>query len=110
MMLHFDQVDGAGHASGFAATNPNYINAIAAVDAHVGDVLAALRARPDYDEENWLIILTTDHGGIGTSHSGQSSDERTICMALNGPDIPAGVVSEEVIGQPAVAHKTTSCI
>lgn len=104
MMLHFDQVDGAGHASGFSATNPNYINAIAAVDAHVGDVLSALRARPDYDEENWLIILTTDHGGIGTSHGGQSADERTICMALNGPDIPAGVVSEEVIGQPAVAH------
>lgn len=104
MMLHFDQVDGAGHASGFSASNPQYLHAIGTVDAHIGEVLSSLRARPQYEDENWLIILTTDHGGIGTNHGGQTTDERQICMVLNGPEIAPGVVSTESIGQPAVAH------
>ncbi|MCU0797605.1 MAG: alkaline phosphatase family protein [Akkermansiaceae bacterium] len=103
LMLHFDQVDGAGHASGFSASNAAYLQAISNVDQHVGEVMAAVRARPEYEDENWLVVVSTDHGGLGLSHGGQSQEERNIMMVLHGPDIPAGVVSRESVGQPALA-------
>ena len=33
LMLHLDQVDGAGHASGFSADNPDYLKALVKVDS-----------------------------------------------------------------------------
>ncbi|WP_367873705.1 alkaline phosphatase family protein [Luteolibacter sp. Populi] len=92
LFLHFDQVDGAGHASGFSTTVPSYMSAISAVDAHVGDVLAAIAARPSRASEEWVVVLTTDHGGTtGGSHGGQSEGERTIPFIISGNGIPAGL-------------------
>lgn len=91
MFLHFDQVDGAGHANGFSTTVPAYMTAITSVDTLIGNVLTALTSRPQYASEQWLILLTTDHGGIGTSHGGQSLEERTIFFIVSGGGVPVGV-------------------
>lgn len=104
LMLHFDQVDGAGHSTGFSSGNPNYMTALANVDAHIGDVLTTLMARPNYSAEEWLIFASTDHGGNGTSHGGQSAAERDIFILVNGPGVPAGRVTTEAVGQPALAQ------
>ncbi|WP_035600444.1 alkaline phosphatase family protein [Haloferula sp. BvORR071] len=102
LFLHFDQVDGAGHSSGFSTSVPSYMSAITAVDVHVGDVLAAIAARPQRAAEQWVVVLTTDHGGTtGGSHGGQSIDERTIPFIVSGNGIPAGV-STASPGQAAV--------
>ncbi len=91
MFLHFDQVDGAGHASGFSTAVPAYMTAITSVDALIGNVLNALASRPQSASEQWLILVTTDHGGTGTSHGGQSVDERTIFFIVSGGGVPVGV-------------------
>ncbi|RYZ55547.1 MAG: T9SS type A sorting domain-containing protein [Sphingobacteriales bacterium] len=88
LFIHYDEVDATGHGSGFNTTNPAYINAIQGVDAEVGEVLTALYARPNYANEDWLIMLTTDHGGIGTSHGGNSNTERHIWWVAAGQSIP----------------------
>lgn len=92
LFLHFDDVDHAGHASGFSPANAAYIATIESVDAHVGTLLRALdtrrRAQP---LEDWLVIVTTDHGGTGTSHGGSSAVERRTFVILNGPNVPRGV-------------------
>lgn len=91
MFLHFDQVDGAGHANGFSTTVPSYMTAITNVDTLIGNVLTAVTSRPQYASEQWLILLTTDHGGTGTSHGGQSVEERTIFFIVSGGGVPVGV-------------------
>jgi len=78
IFLQFDDVDHAGHASGFSMNVPAYMAAIEAVDRFVGYIMAALKSRPNYAGEDWLIIGSTDHGGIGTSHGGASFVERNI--------------------------------
>ena len=78
MFTYFDHVDLTGHSSGFSPTNPAYNQAIDTVDRQIGVVMAALRARPTYAQEDWLVLLTTDHGGIGTGHGGFSYTERHI--------------------------------
>lgn len=102
LFLHFDQVDGAGHGSGFSPTNPAYLTAIHNVDTHIGSVIAAINARPQIAQEKWLVILTTDHGGSGTSHGGQSSEERTIPLLVSGSVVNAPHVSKANPGHTAV--------
>ena len=78
MTVYFDAVDLAGHSSGFSPSNGAYINAIESVDAAIGTIITALKNRPTYASEDWLILLTTDHGGTGTGHGGNSVSERHI--------------------------------
>jgi hypothetical protein len=84
LFVYFDECDLTGHSSGFSVTNPAYITAIQTVDGHIGTVIAALKARPDYANEDWVVLLTTDHGGIGTGHGGNSVSERKIWWVGSG--------------------------
>lgn len=70
LFVYFGQVDEFGHQHGFSPQEPEYIQAIERVDAHVGRVLAALYARPKLAEENWLVLVSSDHGGRGKDHGG----------------------------------------
>lgn len=88
LFIHYDETDAAGHSSGFNPNNAQYMNAIQDVDGQIGEVVAKLYARPTYDQEDWLIMLTTDHGGIGTTHGGQSNTERHIWWVASGPSVP----------------------
>jgi hypothetical protein len=65
-------------------------------------VLTALRARPKYADEKWLILATTDHGGRGKNHGGQTPEERTIWMIASGGDAPRGVVLPGPVPQTAI--------
>ena len=78
LFTYFDHVDLTGHSSGFSPANPAYCQAIDTVDAAIGTVMAALRARPTYAQEDWLVLIVTDHGGIGNNHGGFTYDERHI--------------------------------
>ncbi len=96
LFLHFDDVDHAGHAHGYSSSVPEYLAAIEQVDRQLGQVLEALAHRPERSQEDWLILLTTDHGGSGTGHGGQSADERRIWVIAHG----AAVLPREVSPGP----------
>lgn len=88
IFLHFDDVDHAGHGSGFTPNNPNYLSAIEDVDENIGYIVTAINNRPNIANENWVIIISTDHGGINFSHGGTSFEERNIFMIVSGDSIP----------------------
>jgi len=68
MFVYFGQVDEHGHSFGFHPSVPEYISAIERVDTLVGQLLEALRSRPKYTAENWLVLVSSDHGGVGKDH------------------------------------------
>ncbi len=88
LFVYYDACDLAGHASGFSPLNPVYMNALQNVDASFANVLEALYNRPNYANENWLILLITDHGGIGTGHGGGTDEERHIWWIASGTSVP----------------------
>ena len=88
LFIHYDETDATGHGSGFNPNNAAYMNAIQGRDAEIKTVLNALKARPTLANEDWLIMLTTDHGGIGTSHGGNANTERQIWWMAAGSNIP----------------------
>lgn len=94
LFTYYEAVDRAGHASGFSPGNSNYISAIEYVDAQVGILMQALKARPNYANEDWLVLLITDHGGTGLAHGGNSYVERHIWWIASGSAVTAGQISE----------------
>jgi hypothetical protein len=93
LFVYFGNVDIAGHGSGFSPGNSQYIAAAETTDEQIGKVLEAIRKRPQFADEDWMTIVSTDHGGLGTSHGGQSRDERTIFMIVSGGGVKQRVIS-----------------
>ena len=60
---HFTSVDQAGAQYGYDNSVPQYKSAILTFDTYVGEILTALKARPAYAEENWLVVIASSEGG-----------------------------------------------
>jgi predicted AlkP superfamily pyrophosphatase or phosphodiesterase len=58
----FDRIDSEGHAHGFDSNN-SYFNAISATDSLIGPLISAVYAREKTGNEEWMVIVTSDHGG-----------------------------------------------
>ncbi len=102
MFLHYDDVDHEGHTTGFSKTNPAYLTQIQEVDTEIGFVLNALHNRPNYSNENWLILLSTDHGGINTSHGGTSEEERTVFTIAHNKSFVSKQIFPDTVIVPSV--------
>ncbi len=87
VFLDFDDVDHAGHSYGFSPTIPEYIDAVETTDGYVGEILAALHQRPNYLTENWLVLVTPDHGGNLSGHGGSSLEERNTFIIASKPSL-----------------------
>ncbi|MBE6773595.1 MAG: alkaline phosphatase family protein [Ruminococcaceae bacterium] len=78
----YEPTDGTGHGKGFSFNNPEYKEAFRTEDAYALEAINAIKARPTYEKEDWLIVITSDHGGIGTNHGKQSIQERMTFAAV----------------------------
>lgn len=75
-----EHCDSAGHGTGFSNNNPKYVQAFKDADKAAYDIIQAIRARPGYDGEDWLILISSDHGGIDTGHGPQFATCRQIFL------------------------------
>lgn len=86
--VYLGNPDEEAHRHG--ALGPEYRAAIARADRQVAELLAALRRRPSYPREDWLILLSTDHGHRDEGgHGGTSPLEQTIFYLASGPSVKA---------------------
>lgn len=83
VFIVYEDTDSAGHDFGFTFNNPVYKKAFNTEDAYGYEVIKAIEARNTYETEDWLIIVTSDHGGIGTGHGGPSIQERMTYVVMN---------------------------
>ncbi|MDR1463869.1 MAG: alkaline phosphatase family protein [Oscillospiraceae bacterium] len=78
-----EHCDHNGHGSGYGNWNPEYIAAFRAADSEAFQLIQAVKARATFGTEDWLILITSDHGGIGQGHGQQFAVERQIFIASN---------------------------
>jgi len=81
--VYLQYTDDVGHARG---DSPELDAAVEVMDELVGTVWSAVQARATGHDEDWLILITTDHGrdvATGRDHGGQSERERTTWMVTN---------------------------
>jgi predicted AlkP superfamily pyrophosphatase or phosphodiesterase len=107
LFCYFGQVDEHGHQHGFSPDVPEYIAAIERVDALVGTVIDALQRRKNYAAENWLVLVSTDHGGLGTDHKNGRDEPKIIrsFTIVSGPAAKQGKLKEQtyIVDVPVTA-------
>ena len=91
--VHLDHVDVAGHRYGHGS--PEYYASVEEADRLIGLLLAGLDSTGM--SETTTIIVSSDHGGVGTGHGGESMAEVEIPWIISGPSVAAGTVIESPI-------------
>ena len=107
MFVYLGNPDETSHQHGSIGTE--YRDAIALADSHVGMLIDAVRARPGYENEDWLVLISTDHGrSADGGHGGDSPEEMTIFILASGAATvdwpqpgPAHIVD---VAATAIAH------
>ncbi len=84
-----DDTDHAGHDHGFSPDSPEYLAAIEVADGQLGELLAAIE--PRRADEDWLVVVSTDHGGDGDDGHGAQNDAcQTIFGVISGESVAPG--------------------
>lgn len=81
--VYLEFTDDMGHVYG---DSPQFYDAIKKADAQVGRVWQAIKDRQQKFGEEWMIVVTTDHGRsakTGKDHGGQSDRERNTWIVTN---------------------------
>ena len=137
LFLQFDDIDHAGHgetplpigSNGFcpfpdgdtdyrgqtgactaADFNPAYVATLELTDGYIGDILSAVHARPDFLNENWLVLVSADHGGGGmikNQHGFPHAQDRRTFLIVSGPGaraLPAAQLKLVDVAATALAH------
>ena len=85
-----DAPDHGGHGTGFYPFGADYIKLTGESFMRFGKLLEAIKKRPQFKSEDWLIILCSDHGGYGKSHGMRGGQASTVPLLFCAKDIPAG--------------------
>ncbi|WP_312339655.1 alkaline phosphatase family protein [Sphingobacterium sp.] len=96
MIVQFTSLLDAGKKGGFTVSNSDYADALKKVDGYIGEITKGLAARKNYQNENWLIIITSNHGGIGSSYGGNTLQERNTFAIFQNKNFK----SAELTGRP----------
>ncbi len=78
LFMFYDDLDIAGHAGGHTPGNPGYRAELEQIDGQIGLALNAIRNRPTFAQEDWQIVITSDHGGRYAGHGFEAADNYTI--------------------------------
>lgn len=103
---HFTAINAAGAQAGYDNSKPAYKAAIEQFDNQVGQIVEALQARAHYDQENWMVIITSSQGG--DYEIPDSEDDNTIFSnpkANTFTVIYSPKFSTKFIGKPFIGNK-----
>lgn len=81
----FENPDANGHSHGFGDKNYRYVSGICNLDRISFDLLKEIKKRKNFENEDWLIVIASDHGGHGIRHGTQNIQDRTTFLALSKP-------------------------
>ncbi|WP_186758271.1 alkaline phosphatase family protein [Echinicola salinicaeni] len=80
--MYLEYTDDMGHRFG---NSPQMIDGLVKADVQIGRVWDAIKYREANFDEDWMLIITTDHGrgADGYHHGGHTDRERTIWIVTN---------------------------
>ncbi|MEI9917700.1 MAG: alkaline phosphatase family protein [Bacteroidota bacterium] len=85
--VYLEYTDDMGHQFG---DSEQFHNAILGADQQIGKIWDAIKLREQTLNEDWLIVITTDHGRnpeTGKGHGNQSDRERTTWIVTNSKNL-----------------------
>ncbi len=104
--VYLGDIDVVGHEHG--AEGSEYRTAIEWADTRVGMLVEAIRRRPTFGGEDWLVLVSSDHGRTDAgTHGGESAIERMVFLIVSGDRADAAASGEARIvdvAATALAH------
>ena len=103
--VYFQYTDDVGHRVGDSSEMDA---AVSFTDGLVGTLWASIKARQETFDEDWLVVITTDHGRDalnGKGHGGQSERERSTWIATN-----SGCLANRFYDTPAIVDIVPSIL
>lgn len=90
-LFYINGPDHAGHTTGgWYPFSAEYLGAVHVADSMIGDCLAAIASRPSFKDEDWIVVVSSDHGGCGGGHAAVASHGSTIPLIFAGRRVAAG--------------------
>lgn len=105
LFLQLDDIDAAGHKHGYAPDSQGYLDSIAESDRIIGVIWQALTRRPTFPEEDWLLLVSTDHGGSGFGHGADIPEHRTIFIIAHAEKPPVFPEEVHIVDIPMLVAK-----
>jgi hypothetical protein len=105
LFIHLDHVDHAGHSYGHGTDK--YYRSVTVADSLIGQIVAAIEAADM--AATTILLITSDHGGIGYGHGGETIEEMEIPFILwgagikNGYEIPTQIMVYDNAATTALA-------
>ena len=81
--IHLDHIDHAGHKYGYRTSE--YYKSVEEADRLIGETLQGLEAVGMLEQT--VLIVTSDHGGVGKGHGGATMAEIEIPWIIAGPGV-----------------------
>ncbi|MFK5972451.1 MAG: alkaline phosphatase family protein [Flavobacteriaceae bacterium] len=100
--IHLDELDHTGHKYGHGTAQ--YYKEVEATDVAIGKVITALKEIGIFNQS--IIIVTSDHGGLGKDHGEETMSQLEIPWVISGPK----VVQNKRIDVPVNIYDTASTI
>ena len=97
LFVQFDEADSAGHSYGYGTAN--HLSKISEIDGYIGQIYEKYKENGILDET--LFIVTSDHGGTGTSHGGLTDAEKYVMLAATGKTVENGTIEDMEIRDTA---------
>jgi predicted AlkP superfamily pyrophosphatase or phosphodiesterase len=89
LFVYLGNPDETSHQN--ASIGAEYRAALEEADRQVGRLVQAMRARATYADEDWLIVMSTDHGRRADGgHGGDTPEERTTFFLVSGSSASVG--------------------
>lgn len=97
LFVDFSDPDYAGHGYGYSASSPQYVSSVQQTDTYIGEIVNAMKSRNNYNNEDWLVVLGTDHGGVSSGyHGGRSLVERNVFAIFSNPNFTPQKISKNI--------------
>ena len=91
--IHIDALDHKGHANGQGS--PEYYAELPLVDSRVQRIVEGIKAAGIYEDS--IIMLTSDHGHLGTGHGGTSMLEMETPFVIFGKGVKKNHEIQETV-------------
>lgn len=88
--IYYGYPDETGHSKGF--NTKEYYQSVNEIDIEIGKIVNGIKEAGM--AQNTTIIITSDHGGVGLGHGGESMIEIEVPWIISGPGIKKNVLLE----------------
>lgn len=92
-LVYIDLPDHGGHGESFYPHSAFYLWSVVQSDRYIGNLLDAISSRPEIAREDWLIVVTADHGGYGPNHGMLGGNAHTIPFLVCSKTIKPGRIA-----------------